>query len=533
MISGARRAGFERVCARAAVPAILLLVPVLLGPSCDPKPSLPVTVTLNAIPEEQNGLVVVPPSGFTVDVGLPEPDAVDPGTRRIELIPFGGGPVVDLTPHLVVDEPDRAVVVVPASAGLEPGSYHVVASAERLGGGGGGAVLAFAVREHPPGGPPLREQQWVQLDFDADPDGDGVPDLEGDLAAFGLLGSAPSFGPMMRSWVVAEVLARAEAFYTEPDPSDLPGGDAAEVRFSAGPPDAGPSTRICVGGEDPSGQGVVGNVLFDPGNADLGEVACDAFLPAGVFPRELLGYAGSAAFQDVFGPVLDTPVGEHPLDAVIFGPSFDPKDPAQLARLGEVRRAVEAFSQVVATVTAHEAGHAIGLVPRGTPGGGLFGGASGLLDTHNVTPEGTTPPEPLLMNAGPSFSFATLAGEGAALPRLRELNFAYLRGRLVLDPRVTGIYPAPVLDYATPSQISLGGPPVLGYTCLGDHFRSPVSIRLVGPLGLGLLSETLVSEQEVAATIPVLQLAVGTYALELTNGDGQVVVLDDAVEVVP
>lgn len=514
----------------AALGVLAVLVPTLVAGNCGSESRI--HVTLNAVPPPLNEVLVVPPSGFTVDVTFPDPQAVDSQTLALEVFSFDGSSR-EVTGDLVVQEPDRAVAVV--STPLAAGSHWIEARVRTSEGTAvAAAAMTFAVRPHPSGGPPLDELQWVQLDFAADPDGDGQPDLPGDLAAVGLRPDDPGLQGAVTAWVVDEILARAQAFYDTADPSGLPGGDPADLVFAPDAPPSGPFTRICVGGADPSGSGVIGNVLFDPGNANPDQVACDTFSPAGVFPREMTAFSGSAAFQDAFGPVLAVPVGTHPLDAVVLGPGFDPSDPGQLARYQEIEAAVHAFSQAVATVAAHETGHAVGLVPRGAPGGGLFGGSSGPLDTHNVTPEGGSPSESWLMNAGGTFSFAELTGHGGTpLPRLRALNFAYLRGRLVLDARVTAIHPPPVLDYATPSTIALSGPSVLTYTCTGRWFLPTPAIRLVGPLTLGLLSETLVSEEEVTATIPVLQLAPGTYDLEFTNGDGQVVVLPDAVEVVP
>jgi len=511
---------------------LALLAAGLAAPSSCGGPTVPLTLTLNGIPDAVNDLLVVPPSGFTVDVGFPEPDQVVPGSLEIEILPFGGGPAVDVTGDLVVDEPDRAVALV--SAELAPGSYWAFASAGGVDVGSGSRALAFAVREHPSRGPPLGELQWVQLDFAADPDADGAPDLPGDLDVVGLLADDPDLQEVVTTWATDEIVARTQAFYDAPNPSGLPDGDPVDLVFSADPPGSGAFTRICVGGADPTGNGVIGSVLFDPGNGDPSQVACNTFLPGGVFPREMLAFGGSSGFQAAFGPVMATPVGDDPLDPVVLGPAFDPTDPDQQARFQEIAVAVETFAQVVATVTAHETGHALGLVPRGAPGKGLFGGQSGILDTHNVTPEGQTPSELLLMNAGPSFSFAELAGQAPTLPRIRELSFAYLQGRLVLDPRVTGIFPPPVLDACAPETLSLSnGPYVVVQTCTGQGFVETPAIRLKGPLILPLSGENLVSSQELTATISVLQLAPGTYDVELTNGDGQVVILPEAVEVLP
>jgi len=468
-----------------------------------------------------------------VDVDFPDPGAVKPETLTILIVSVDDGSAIDVTGDLVVQEPERAVAVVSPSNALTVGTHEVWAFVERPDGTLRTDVLEFAVRRHPTTGPPLADSQWVQLDFAADPDGDGQPDLPGDLDVLGLLADDPVLADTVIDWVVAEIVSRTQIFFDSPNPSGLPGGDAADIVFDSGPPSTGLFTRICVGGADPSGQGVIGNLMFDPGNGKKDDVACDNFLPSGVFPREILGYSGSSVFEAVFGPLMEVPVGEDPLDPTVLGPDFDPGDPEQLARFQEIETAVSALAQTVATVTAHETGHAIGLVPRGEPGGGLFGGNRGSVDTHNVTPAGETPAANLLMNEGKSFSFAELTGlGGASLPTFRELNFAYLRGRLVLDSRVTGLYPAPVLNECTPAQVSLSGPLVLAYTCTGQGFLATPSLTFEGPVMLALSSESLVSSEEVTAGFSVLQLAPGTYDLRFENGDGQVVVGEDMLEVV-
>lgn len=504
--------------------------------SCTPEEPL-IQVTLNAVPAAYNDLLVVPPSDFTIDVAFPDPARVDPDSLRVLVNPFGGVPI-DVTPHRVVQSAAGAVFRIPPQAALPVGSHWVVAIVDGTDGGVHYTALSFAVRPHPATGPPLADPQVVFVDLEADPDGDGIADFEGDLASFGLWpGAGSGLEAVMWDWATAEILARLRAFFDTPNPSGLPGGDAAAISFVDLPPGTGPYTHLCVGGEDPTGGSVAGNTLFDAGNANPADVACDTFTPTGVFPRELHGYGGSATFQSAFLPTQQTPVGSHALDPIVLGPGFDPGDPAQWARFEEIRTAVETLAQAVATLTAHETGHLIGLVPKGAPGRGLFGGSGGSADAHNLMPSGQVPAANWVMNPGPSFTFDELVGGGGKpLPRIRELNWAYLRGRIVLDPLVTGIYPPPSLSYGAPGQYSLSGPPVVSCTVHGSGFieasQTP-QLRLIGPLSLSLVNEVLVSPEEVTGTLSVLQLAPGIYDLELVNGDGQKAVLTDAVEVVP
>jgi hypothetical protein len=156
--------------------------------------------------------------------------------------------------------------------------------------------------------PPLAGGQWIQLDFDADRDADALADFPVDLASFGLAGGLSAAVDMrVESWVIREIIARAGAFYDE-NPSDLPGGDLLNIKFSADPRPDGPYTRICVAGATPGEGSIIGNVLLDPGNQDKSDEACDDYLPSGVFPREIEYYQDDPSYQAAFAPMLEPPL---------------------------------------------------------------------------------------------------------------------------------------------------------------------------------------------------------------------------------
>lgn len=511
--------------------ALALAVPALGASNCTGDDLIRLTV--NAVPEAEAELLVLPPSGFTVDITFPDPSAVIPSTLVVVELAWAAPVPQLLTGDIVAWRPDGAVILVPPEHALEPGSHTFIAGAERvIDGEQTVALLSVAVREHVIGAP-LQEWQWVQLDPTSDLDGDGEVDLRADLRAFGLASLAdPALADLVYWRVVGEIVGRVQQLYHASNPSGLPGGDPVWVRFSGVPPPSGRYTRICIGGASPGAGGVIGNVRYDPANGDPADVACDLLVPSGVFPRELLRYAWQPAFQTVFDPLLAAPVGTDPLDAQVLGVAYDPSDPVQLARREEIDAGIAAFAQAVATVTAHETGHALGLVPPGTPGGGLYGGTSGPDFTHNVTPYGGVPPETFLMNAGASFAFAELAGLGGVpLPRLRALNHAYLHGRLVLDDAVRGIYGPPKVDSVEPAEISLLGPDIISITVQGTRFIATPTVRLVGPNIHAILGEELESPTRVVGLALLPQLAEGVYDLELRNPDGQLAVLPAAVQV--
>ena len=500
-----------------------------------PGPGTSIQVTLNGIPADEAAVLVVPPAGFTVDVEFADPARVRPESLSLVIGSQRTGSVtIDLAPEIVASDSSGAVAIMPSDTPLAIGTHIAVAAVETTSGRTIVAAQLFAVRQHSPG-PPLANGQWVQLDFSEDRDGDGRADFQDDLLAFGLGSAAdPASAAIVHDWVIGEVVARSQAFFDETNPSGLPGGDAADVVLSDLPAPAGPYTRICVGGEDPSGGNAIGNVLYDARNGNLADVACDDFLPSGVFPRGMLAYAFQASFQNVFAPLLAFPVGDHPLDATVLGPGYDPDDPAQRARFEEISAGVEGFAQALASITAHEVGHALGMVAPGDPGAGLFGGFSGPEYTHNLTPAGATPSENLLMNEGQSFSFARLAGlEGESPPRIRALNWAYLQGRLVLDPAVTGIYPAPSVQGFDPPTLSRSGPVSVPVTVVGQRFLPTPTIRLLGPLDFNVLVPTFGDATELTGLAVSSFLDVGTYDVEVTNPDGQVALLPAALTVTP
>ncbi len=500
--------------------ALAILAPALLADTCPDVER--VAITLNAIRGAQKDLLLVPPSGFTIDVKYPAPDYVVPNTLAISIGPLPGdaGETIDLLPHIVWSNATGAVAMLPPTQPLAVGSHRVTASVD----GSLGTpttVFDFAVRAHATGAP-LATPNWIQFDFDLDRNGDEIADFDTDLEAFGLSAT-------VRDWAIGEIVAGAQAFYDAPNPSNLPGGDGSDVTFSDAPAPVGPFTRICVGGEDPTGGATIGNVIQDPGNANPADVACDDFFPSGVFPREILFYSGETTFWEAFGPVLAEPLGTNPLDDIVLSTSYDPGDPAQFARFGAIETAVLAFAQAVATVAAHESGHALGLVPKGVPGRGLFGGEDG----HNGVPGGDPPADNLLMNAGATFSFAQLSG-ASETPQLSELSHAYLRGRLVLDARVDGIYPAPGVVAVDPTWASRSGPPFITLTVSGGNFRATPGLRLLGSVSVySLFSPQFVSANELNGSMIVPFLANGSYDLEVTNPDGQVRVLEHALSIQP
>jgi hypothetical protein len=196
------------------------------------------------------------------------------------------------------------------------------------------------------------------------------------------------------------------------------------------------TTRICVGGSDPTRSDSVGHVRFDLRNQDKFSDECGDEPAAGIFPAELEIYRDAPLFRDVLGPFLKslggTPIGEQPRDLALVSDEIT----AETGRRAQIDRAIAVFGDVLGSIMAHEAGHALGLVAEGRPGVGLFGGSEGDLYAHNLDVFGDPPEDKWLMNPGRSFTFEELAGEGESGPlRFRPLNYAYLRDRVVVSDK--------------------------------------------------------------------------------------------------
>ena len=134
------------------------------------------------------------------------------------------------------------------------------------------------------------------------------------------------------------------------------------------------------------------------------------------------------------------------------------------------------------------------------------------------------------MNAGGTFSFASLAGiDPHPFPSLRPIDHAYLRDRLVVDPRVQGLYQPPVIGSVTPDSVENS---LETLTVTGTGFLDPPRLRLVNDTWTYELPvETFVSDTEVTGLVIRSQILPGLYDLEMIAADGQEDVLPGAVTV--
>lgn len=428
-----------------AVGGLVGLVIVLLGIEEDRFAGLEdaeIAIRINDLGPRVGRDVLVPTHGWTLQVELPE--GLPPAVRdslRIEVREERTGARVEITDRFAFDG-TVGTLVVPEKLGLVEGLFAVsgtlVDGEER--------TLASFRRQRIRswlGGPPIGSRQIVLFDFEVDRDGDGATDFEADLAALGLVSlDAPALAGTVARAIAERALARVRRAYHRTDDPNHTGADRDQVfvRFELAAEPSPFVTRICVGGRNRAHPDSVGFVRYDPHNTNKGSEECPGTgedgQDAGIFPSELSVYHDDPLFREALDPfdpeAGGAPVGSRRGDAELRGSASESERGRALAF------AIETLGDALGTIMAHEAAHALGLVPPGKPSVGLFAAdaESGDAYAHNLDVDGGAPEERWLMNTGRSLGFADLAGRGEAGElRFRPLNWAYLKDRLVLKAR--------------------------------------------------------------------------------------------------
>lgn len=504
-------------------------------------PPATVFLTVDRVPDDMNNLLAVPPTGFTVDFTIANPP---------------GAPLIDVyDTSLVADQPAGVWLAGANLAFLFPatpsgGSWNVASGfafparnvfftlrvRNRRGDviqppAYGVAVRNWAVT------PPIGAAQKVFLDFGQDRNGLGGNDLDEDLRAFGLGSLAdPSLSATVRALVISRTLADIRAYYGQ-NADGTPGPDPVTIAFSS--TTAPGATRICVGGEDPTGGVAFGLTPYDKNNAQPGTDTCALSANFGIFPREFLFFQANPNFQAAFNPLRSAaggvPVGEDPLDATVLAPGFDSATatPPQAARWSAIDVGITTFARFAATITAHEAGHTLGLTASGAAPGGLWGGTSGAGAYHDLTVAWGIPPQNFLMKQGSGFTYEQIVGAaGTPLPVVREIDVAYLRNRLMLKSSITGLFPAPTLTSVTPNPaVYVSG--TVAITLHGTNFFGTplVLLRRTGTTPKQVQGVILINASTLQGTINQFQVGTGTFDVEVTNPDDQQVILPGGLTV--
>lgn len=418
------------------------------GPKVDRSGRL--AILINGLPQRMARDVLLPNYGWVLQIRLPEP--VDADTRDgfvVMLRSERTGATIQIEDRFIYQSGENgenaiATLTIPKSLGLSTGLLSVRTTFSDSAGEQFEASRRIRIRSWF-GGNPIGERQVIHFDFEVDHDGDGVPDFIKDLERFGLASpSQPQLAAAIASRIEARAISRVEQAYDASDDPNQTGGprDPVHVLFHPTSDPRGLVTRICVGGSDPANSDSVGHVRFDLRNEDKLSVECSDEPAAGLFPSELEIYRDAPLYLDVLGPFLEslggTPIGEHPDDLVLASDeiTIETEIPGEPERRSDIDRAIAVFGDVLGSIMAHEAGHALGLVAEGQPGVGLFGGNEGDAYAHNLDAFGDLPADRWLMNVGRGFTFEELAGEGAGGPlRFRPLNYAYLRDRVVVSDK--------------------------------------------------------------------------------------------------
>ncbi len=443
-VSGPLVAVFLGVLGGLALLALTRFEFALGGPKIDRSGRL--VILINGIPERMARDVLLPNHAWVLQIRLPE--ETQPGNDEAFLVTLRSertGATIQIEDRFSIQN-GIATLAIPKSIGLATGLLSVRAAYIDATGRHFEDQRRIRIRSWF-GGSPIGERQIIHFDFEVDRDEDGVPDFLKDLERFGLASpDQRDFAERIAARIEERALERVERAY---DATDDPNGtgrdrDPVHVRFR---PDTDPRsliTRICIGGSDPLKRGSVGQVRFDLRNEDKTSVECGDEPVSGIFPAELEIYKDSPLYRAVLDPFLKahggTVLGKHPDDSIsMFEIDADGSGNGSVwisRRRSEVDRAIAVIGDVLGSIMAHEAGHALGLVAPSQPGLGLFGGSDGEAYAHNLDAFGDPPSDLWLMNPGGRFSFEELAGQGVDGPlRFRPLNYAYLRDRVVVSDK--------------------------------------------------------------------------------------------------
>lgn len=407
-----------------------------------------VTATLNGIHAQRLAGVVVPPTGFTIDVTANDPEySLDMGSVSVELSGPGAapGPVALFADAAVGFRTFRTGV--PASAALAAGDWTLVVRVADLSGNvGTSAPVPFTVTAPSAGLLPFERTQVVWARTDLDRDHNGRADFDDDLLRLGLAteGDPAGTNARARRLLLDAILAQANALFGRGPRGEPLDADSVAIRLTPHEPIALGHQQIALGGLDPEAprgrtygdpsSGVLGRAFYDYRNSQINDRNIGTSPGLGVFPAEMWLYQAEIhiqvypGFQTMFAqrflPLCPdmggTPAGSHPEDAAVLGAGFDPAtaNTEQRARWNVLMAAIDDWALVIGTVLAHEIGHAVGLTAPGNAPAGLFGDAS----LHNA-------------GAGAAEVMAPSVGYEAMVTltyTFRDLNLAYLRHRILV-----------------------------------------------------------------------------------------------------
>lgn len=407
-----------------------------------------VSASINGIPESRRSGMVLPPSGWTIDVSTSDAQSqwVDMGTVEVE---FAGGFGPDPETLLGVAEIgyNTVSIEIPESAALSAGQWTMTVRARDLSGNlGQSSIIPFEVDNQSGGAMPFERTQVVWVRTDLDRDSNGRPDFADDMLRLGFATEGDPIGSnaWVQGVVLDGILAKANALYKRGQRGEPLDSGSVQLRFSTFEPISLPHMQMALGGLDPEGDrtrsygaestGVLGRAYYDYRNGNVAERNTTNSPGTGVFPSEMFLYQARIhqqvypSFQTVFAsrflPLCPdmggTPAGSHPLDATVLTPNFDydNANSSERARWNTVMAAMDDWASVIGVILAHEVGHSVGLVAPGAMPNGLFGDSS-LHDTFAGAAE----------VMAPSVGYEAMTSLDY---QFRDLDLAYLRQRILL-----------------------------------------------------------------------------------------------------
>ena len=447
--------------------------------------------------------LLVPPSGFAIDLTQwhhPN-DPVDTATLSLTAnAPFGdiaaGDNLIgffEFTSDSYETIP-KARWTVPPSHALAPAMVELTLTGTTIAGVDFASSLEFEVTEFGEDKNPLSHPiTWllrfdmdyfslssdvdalggIALYFDAEPN--GTPDFEEELLAIGAQGNESAAGcdtvmgngqvganAIYRQWV-KDAVVRETLRYFDIQPDGTPLSPLAmtithDQTLEAPDPATfdrfGDFSIMRMGGTMPT---AIGYSLITEFNACQVD---NSTARLGVATGDIIGsVVATPALTnelDPIKPTIGTPVGEDSSDATVLADSFDRWAKSNTSTANDRYDTLMAMAKMVglaiANVTAHEMGHAMGLVPNGPPPSGFFANrddvtfvADNSTDSHHVNLPGlnlmqaggnilTTLTEALdIIEAPRHLSVAELATGLAMENRFSSYSMAYLRGQLTYE----------------------------------------------------------------------------------------------------
>ncbi len=219
-----------------------------------------------------------------------------------------------------------------------------------------------------------------QLSSTATPD--GKPDFVEELALLGAQGPDDALNATYLGWIRTAIKTEVYRYFGIGPDGVAHDGVEMTIAWQGEPGAPGPADF------DPQGtfsmmrfggtfDGYIGYSRYMPHNRQRVD---DSTAQYGIASAGVLSaLTGTPLVSTAFDPVkpgVGEPVGTNAADATVLASDFDPYAPydeAVMQRYRDLRTVARYIALAIAPVTAHEMGHAMGLMPDGLPPEGFFG----------------------------------------------------------------------------------------------------------------------------------------------------------------